>query len=253
MLFNVIVVLLMIAATTMLITVAFRSDPQKSQDHHEAQEDPHSHTPVAPHEPPLSQEDLAASINALQQRFCSAPATERNLAVKDNFSLAPSAVLDLEQLGIEHSHAIELIAQASSTIQTERHIAVYADNFSFWFTTDGATLLNAHEESATKSTTKPAYRRPHASISPRKAQKPARRPVPQNTKEFLLVLKEFGFIVENGKTHYKARHPQHPGRMCAFAKTPSCHRAIHNAISTIRHVFGIDLRAAEPDVRAQAA
>lgn len=131
MLFNVIVVLLMIAATTMLITVAFRSDPQKSQDHHEAQEDPHSHTPVAPHEPPLSQEDLAASINALQQRFCSAPATERNLAVKDNFSLAPSAVLDLEQLGIEHSHAIELIAQASSTIQTERHIAVYADNFSF--------------------------------------------------------------------------------------------------------------------------
>ncbi|WP_368266237.1 hypothetical protein [Corynebacterium ulcerans] len=54
MLFNVIVVLLMIAAAAMLITVAFHSDLQKSQDHQEAQTDHHSHTPVAPHEPPLS-------------------------------------------------------------------------------------------------------------------------------------------------------------------------------------------------------
>ena len=76
---------------------------------------------------------------------------------------------------------------------------------------------------------------------------PVKRGVPSTAKEFKERLEEYGFVITQGKKHPKITHPELPGVMMPFAATPSETRGLHNAVSDVRRIFGIDLRSWERD------
>lgn len=66
---------------------------------------------------------------------------------------------------------------------------------------------------------------------------------PQDTDALLALCSEHGFdhqMTRGG--HYRLTHAEHPGRTVSLPSTPSDPRGLLNSVTTIRSVFGIDVR-----------
>lgn len=93
------------------------------------------------------------------------------------------------------------------------------------------------------------------SATPRRARRRAGggtkkflRNIPVNSKEYVALLREFGFEVDtSGKGHYKITHPDVPHEVMPMPATPSDVYWSLNSAADIRRVFGIDLRRDDPD------
>lgn len=65
---------------------------------------------------------------------------------------------------------------------------------------------------------------------------------PTTRRELMVRMREAGFVIAPGSTHYRVSHPDHPGLFVPLASTPSDRRYTRHAVTQIRRVFGIDLR-----------
>lgn len=65
--------------------------------------------------------------------------------------------------------------------------------------------------------------------------------MPTTVPELIGRLRVRGFGIARDGAHYVVRHHRIPGQV-SFAKTPSDHRSIPNAVSEVRAEFGIDIR-----------
>lgn len=65
---------------------------------------------------------------------------------------------------------------------------------------------------------------------------------PTSRRELMARMREAGFVIAPGSTHFRVSHPDHPGLFVPLASTPSDRRYTRHAVTQIRRVFGIDLR-----------
>lgn len=212
-------------------------------------------------EKPLDAEELDDCLAALTARFAGGGAAQNIIPTASaDFSINPSAQVQAQLLGLTEAD-LRKMATAHPATHTGRKLLLFTDKYTLTFNDDGTQLHHVESSDIPREQPSTERHRPKPRAGSRirndkqaQSRTPAvqRLPYPQSVNDMKKRLHEFGFSVTQTKKHFKAHHPDFPGRCFTFSCTPSDVRSYRNMTHELRQQFGIDLRQPSHNMCDQA-